>query len=180
MSWGAGAPDGSVLVGKENPGGEVSLPRSRCQHSPRDGLGRPPAQWPLIRAGVESFGSLGACAGLPAHKILPAQHLPPSTAPLPQPPLSPLLAQAAPARQSLPPPLLLVNLEDKRKLTQERHAAKPKPCCSPCSRPLRKHKASQKKSAAIARSHAVRPPPSFSIANPIPIKNLFLAPPTAL
>lgn len=44
------------------------------------------------------------------------QHLPPSTAPLL---LSPFLVWAALAWQSLPAPLLLQNLKEKHKLTQE-------------------------------------------------------------
>lgn len=176
MPWGAGAPEGSNPVGNENPRREVSLPQSRCRHAPRDELGWPLAQWPLIRAGVESFRSPRS----PAPRQLTQGSLLTKSCPLSTALLSPLLAQAVPAWQSHPPPLLLINLKEKCKLTRERHMAKPKPCCSPCSCPLKKHKARQKKSAAIAHSHAVQPPPSFAVANTIPIKKLFLATPTAL
>lgn len=160
---------------------EVSLPHSGCWHPPRDELGQPPARWPLIRADVESFGSLGPPAPrqpawgslLTKSHLLSTSH--PATPALPGLPLSPLLARAAPVKQSLPPPLLLINLEGKHKPTQEHHAAKPKPepGCPPWSHPLRKHTACQKESAAIARLHALQLPPCFAVANPSPIKTYF-------
>lgn len=114
---GAAAPRGFIPMGKEKLDGKsaclkasAGIPAGQAGVVTRTGWGG----HQCLSGAAESFVSVSV--SLPSHQILMEQHLSPSTTPLL---LSPFLVWAALAWQSLPAPLLLQNLEEKHKLTQE-------------------------------------------------------------